>query len=177
MSLENRYNSEIKNIISASSLKEDEKIEEIIKNITITHPKNPFTQFVLNEIENFKLKNKDVKFDFQEFSFNCEEKWKNLSTTDKKKYIKLYEDEKLKYKANLEQLRHLLFRDINEPFKASSTAYKIFLNEKLREGFERGCKPKYVKKEASSKWVKMSFEEKKIYDEQKHDNDNWILKA
>ena len=52
-----------------------------------------------------------------------------------------------------------------------------FLNEKLREGFERGCKPKYAKKEASSKWAKMSFEEKKIYDEQKHDNDNWILKA
>ena len=102
---------------------------------------------------------------------------KFIHNRQKKIYIKLYEDEKLKYKANLEQLRHHLFKDINEPFKTTSTAYNILLNEKLREGFERGCKPKYAKKEASSKWAKMSFEEKKIYDEQKYDNDNWILKA
>ena len=66
------------------------KLKKLLKIITITHPKNPFTQFALNEFENFKLKNKDVKFDFKEFSFNCEEKWKNLSTTDKKKYILNY---------------------------------------------------------------------------------------
>ena len=181
MSLDNRSNSksqsEIKDTISTSYFDEGEKIEEIMKNITITHPSNPFTHFVLNEIENFKLENKDAKIDFKEFSFNCAEKWRNLSQTDKKQYIKLYNDEKLKYKANLEQVRLNLFKDINEPIRRAPTAYGIFLNEKLREGFEKGYDPKDVKKEASLEWGKMPFEEKKFYDDKKKDKDNWLLKA
>ena len=141
MSLENRCNSksnsEIKNFISASYFEEDEKIDEIMKDITIKCPRNPLTQFILNETENFKLKNKDAKIDFKEFSSTCSEKWKNLSIIDKKKYIKLYEDEKLKYKTDLEQARHYLFKDINESIRRAPTAYSIFLNEKLREGFEK----------------------------------------
>jgi len=181
MSLENRFNSksksEIKNIISSCYFEEEEKIREIMKNITIAHPKNPFTQFVLNETENFKLKYRNHKIDFKEFCFNCTEKWKNLSIINKNKYIKLYEDEKLKYKANIEQVRHYLFKDINEPFRRELTAYDIFLNEKLKEGFEKGYDPKHVKKEASLEWIKIPFEEKKFYDDKKKDNDNWFLKT
>lgn len=118
MSLEK--NSEIKNFISASYYEEDETIDEIMKNITVKSPRNPFTQFVLKEIENFKLKNKDAKIDFEEFSSTCAKKWKNLSIIDKNQYYKLYEDEKLKYKADLEQVRHYLFKDINESIRRVS---------------------------------------------------------
>ena len=181
MSLENKcnskYNSEINNFISTSYFEEDEKIDEIMKDITVKHPRNPFTHFVLNEAENFKLKNKDIKIDFKEFSFNCEEKWKKLSIADKKHYIKLYEDEKLMYKANLDQVGHYLFKDINESIRRAPTAYSIFLNEKLKEGFEKGYDPKNVKKEASLEWAKMPSIEKKSFDDKEKYNNNWLLKA
>ena len=172
-----KSSSKRKNSTSASYFEEDEKIDKIMKDITLTRPRNPYTQFVLSETENFKSKKKDAKIDLKEFNSVCAEKWKNLSNADKKKYTKLYEDEKIKYKADLEQVRHYLFKDINDSVRRAPTAYRIFLNEKLREGFEKGQDPKDVKKEASSTWAKMSVEEKKIYDDKKKDNDNWFLKA
>ena len=172
-----KSNSKRKNSTSTSFFDEDEKIDEIMKDITLTRPRNPYTQFVLSETENLKYQKKDAKIDLKEFSSIWAEKWKNLSNADKKKYIKLYEDEKLKYKADLEQVRHYLFKDINDSVRRAPTAYRIFLNEKLRDGFEKGLDPKEVKKEASSAWAKMSVEQKKIYDDKKKDNDNWFLKA
>lgn len=172
-----KSSSKTKNSISTSYFDEDDKIDEIMKDITLTKPRNPYTQFVLSEAENFKLQKKDLKINLTEFNSTCAEKWKTLSSADKKKYIKLYEDEKLKYKADLEQVRHYLFKDINDSVRRAPTAYRIFLNEKLREGFEKGQDPKDVKKEASTAWTKMSVEEKKIYDDKKKDNDNWFLKA
>ena len=172
-----KSSSKRKNSTSTSFFDEDEKIDEIMKDITLTRPRNPYTQFVLSEAENLKYQKKDAKIDLKEFSSIWAEKWKNLSNADKKKYIKLYEDEKLKYKADLEQVRHYLFKDINDSVRRAPTAYRIFLNEKLREGFEKGLDPKEVKKEASSAWTQMSVEQKKIYDDKKKDNDNWFLKA
>ena len=55
-------------------------------------------------------------------------------------------------------------------------AYRIFLNEKLREGFDQGLDPKDVRKDAGNTWA-MSDEEKKVYTEKKKENDNWFLKA
>ena len=96
---------------------------------------------------------------------------------EKKKYAKLYEDEKVKYKSDLELVKHYLFRDFNDTVYRSPTAYRIFLNEKLREGFDQGLDPKDVRKDAGNTWAKMSDEEKKVYTEKKKENDNWFLKA
>lgn len=155
----------------------DEKIDQIMKDISLKRPRNPFTQFVLNEVEQLKSKNKDIKLEIKELAPSCAEKWKKLKESEKKKYIKLFEEEKAKYKSDIELVRHYLFKDFNETFHQPPTAYRIFLNEKLREGFDQGSDPKEIKKEASSLWVKMSEEEKKIYYEKKRENDNWFLKA
>ena len=77
----------------------EENIDNIIKDITLKRPRNPYTQFVLNEIDQIKSKNKDKKIVIQELSATCAEKWKKLRDSEKRKYIKLFEEEKAKYKA------------------------------------------------------------------------------
>ena len=166
-----------KNSTSTLSFEDEEKIDQIMKDITLKRPRNAYTQFVLHETENFKSKNKDAKIDLQGFSAQCAEKWKKLSNPDKKKYIKLYEDEKLKYKNDLELVRHYLFKDYNDSVRRPPTPYRIFLNEKLREGFDKGIDPKEVKKQATAEWAKMSNEERQVYVDKKKENDNWFQKA
>ena len=160
-----------------STLEEEEKINEIIKDITLKRPRNAYTQFVLRETEKIKSKDKDAKIDLQEFSASCAEKWKKLSKNDKKNYVKLYEEEKVKYKNDIELVRHFLFKDYNDTVRSSPTAYRIFLNEKLREGFDKGFDPKEVKKEASSEWAKMSKEQKQVYKDKEKQNKNWFQNA
>ena len=50
------------------SIDSEEKIDQIMKDITLKRPRNPFTQFVLSEVDSFKTKNKDAKIDLQEFN-------------------------------------------------------------------------------------------------------------
>ena len=162
---------------SKDSIETDEKIDQIMKDITLKRPRNPFTQFVLSEVDSYKTKNKDAKIDLQEFNASCIEKWKKMKEGEKKKYSKLFEDEKVKFKSDIELVRHYLFRDFNDTISRSPTAYRIFLNEKLREGFDQGLDPKDVRKDAGSTWAKMTEEEKKVYADKKKENDNWFLKA
>ena len=166
-----------KKLSNITTLEDEEKIDQIMKDIALKRPRNPFTQFVLNESDKIKTKNKDAKINLQELNSICAEKWKKLGSGEKKKYIKLYEDEKLKYKNDMELVRHYLFKDFNDTVRSAPTAYRIFLNEKLREGFEKGFDPKEVKKEASLQWAKMSNEEKQLYKDKQKENDNWFQKA
>ena len=159
------------------SVDTDDKIDQIMKDITLRRPRNPYTQFVLAEVGSFRTKNKEAKIDLQEFNQTCAEKWKKMKEGDKKKYLKQYEEEKVKYKSDIELVRHYLFRDFNDTIYRSPTAYRIFLNEKLREGFEQGLDPKEVRKDAGNSWVKMTEEEKQVYINKKKENDNWFLKA
>ena len=161
-------------------LMEDEKIDRILKDITLRKPTKPFTLFLSKEIESIKAKNKDqnIQILFGEISSIIAEKWHNLKEEEKKKYEKLYEEDKNRYKAELELVRHYLFKDSNlNSINPVPTAYKIYLYEKLREGFEQGLDPKDVKKEASLSWVKKPKEKKKIYIDKKRENDNWFIKA
>ena len=162
-----------------ADLSSDEKIDQIMKDITLKRPRNPYTHFVLNEVDQIKSKNKDKKISIKELSANCSEKWKKLKNNERKKYEKMFEEEKAKYKSDIELVRHYLFKDFNSNVKHPHppTAYRIYLNEKLREGFEQGSDPKEVKKEASSKWAKMSEEEKGVYYDKKKENDDWFMKA
>ena len=173
----NRNRSKSRSKKSKSSIETDEQIDQIIKDITLKRPRNPFTQFVLAEVDSYKTKNKDAKIDLGEFNQSCADKWKKMKEGEKKKYSKLYEDEKVKYKSDLELVKHYLFRDFNDTVYRSPTAYRIFLNEKLREGFDQGLDPKDVRKEAGNTWARMTEEEKKVYVDKKKENDNWFLKA
>ena len=160
------------------SIYEDEDhIDQIMKDITLKRPRNAYTQFVLSESELLKSKDKDNKIKLGEFNTSCAEKWKKLSSEEKTRYNKLYEEEKLKYKNDLELVRHYLFKDFNENVRRSPTAYHIFVSEKLRLGFEQNLDPKDVKKAAASEWEKMTKEQKQVYKEKQKENDNWFEKA
>lgn len=156
---------------------EDEHIDEIMKDITLKRPRNAFTQFVMAEVEKFKSKNKGKKFSMRDNIKDLHGKWTDLSESEKKRYKKLYEDEKEKYRNDLELVRHYLFKDFNDTVLRAPTAYRIFLQEKMREGFEKGINPKEVKAEASKDWKLMSVEEKQVYLDRKKENDDWFEKA
>jgi hypothetical protein len=102
---------------------------------------------------------------------------KRCKNPKKKKYEQLFQEEKQKYKADIEIVRHYLFKDVNDNVQRPPTAYRLFLNEKLREGLVQGINPKKIKEEASSQWKNMSKDDKLIYNEKKKENDNWLLKA
>ena len=172
-----RSKSKRKNSQAQSVFEDEDKIDQIMKDITLKRPRNAYTQFVLSESEKEKSQNKDLKIKLKEFSSNCAEKWKKLSKDEKKKYVKLYEDEKLKYKNDLELVRHYLFKDFNENVRRAPTAYHIFISEKLRLGFEQHLDPKEIKKAAAEEWSKMTVEQKKVYKDKQKETDNWFEKA
>ena len=160
-----------------SILEEEEEIDRIIENITLKRPRNAYTQFCIEEAEKFKSKNKNKNIDLKTFSGECANKWKKLSDKEKDKYNERFEDEKMKYKKDLELIRHHLFKDFNDTVRRPPTAYRIFLNERLREGFEKNLNIKEVKAKASKDWRMMDDDDKKIYLEKKKNTDTWFEKA
>ena len=172
-----RSKSKKKNSQNTLIFEDKEKIDQIMKDITLKRPRNAYTQFVLSESEQYKSKNKDSKIKMGDLNAKCAEKWKKLSDKEKGKYTKLYEEEKLKYKNDLELVRHYLFKDFKGTVCRAPTAYQIFLSEKLRLGFEQNLDPKDIKKSAAMEWAKMTEEQKGVYKDKKKENDNWFEKA
>ena len=156
---------------------DEEKTDQIIKDITLKRPRNAYTQFVLSQSDQIKSKNKDSKIKIADLSANCAEKWKKMSKEEKKKYVKLYEEEKQKYKNDLELVRHYLFKDYQDTVHRAPTAYQIFVSEKLRLGFEQNLDPKDIKKAAATEWSQMTEEQKGVYKDKKKQNDSWFEKA
>ena len=156
---------------------EEDKVDEILEDITLKRPRNPYTQFCMEEVEKFKNKNKSKKIELKTFSGECAAKWAKLADKEKDKYNERYEEEKQKYKKDLDLVRHYLFMDYNDIVHRPPTAYRLFLNERLREGFEKNSDPKVVKKKASDDWRRMSLEEKQEYLDKKKENDTWFDKA
>ena len=160
-----------------SKILKDDEIDEIMENITLKRPRNPYTQFCMDEVEKFNSKNKKDKINLREFSGECASKWKKLSDKEKAKYNDRFEQEKIKYRQDIEIVRHHLFMDYNDVVHRAPTAYRIFLNERLREGFEKNMDPKEVQKKAAEKWRKMSLDEKAEYIEKKKENDKFFEQA
>ena len=159
------------------SVLEDTEIDEIMENIDLKRPRSAYTHFCIEEAENFRKKNKGQKIKIAVFSKDCAKKWSELSQKEKDKYNKKLEDEKIKYKSDLEKVRHYLFKDFNDIIHQPPTAYRIFLNERLREGFEKNIDPKEVKIRASTEWRMLPDEDREIYKEKKKQNDDWFEKA
>ena len=159
------------------SIFEDDKIDEILENITLKKPRNGYTHFCIEEVEKLKKNNKSPKIDLKKFSSEYSKKWKDLNDKERKKYDEYFEEEELKYKKDIETVRHYLFLDYNDIVHRPPTAYRIFLNERLREGFNKKEDPKIVKTKASEDWKKMSPEDKSEYLSRKKENDTWFEKA
>ena len=169
--------SPIKRSSQTNKVFDEEELDEILENINLKRPRSMYTHFCLEEIEKFKNKNKNKKIDLKTFSKECAKKWNELSDKEKKKYIDKFEEDKMKYKHDLEIVRHYLFKDYNDVVRRPPTAYRIYLNEKLREGFEKDLDPKKVKAKASKDWRMMSEEDRNTYKDRKKDNDDWFEKA
>ena len=161
----------------SSKVVDDDEIDEIMENIDLKRPRSAYTHFCMDEIENFKKKNKGKKIDLPTFSKECANKWGELSKKEKDRYNEKFEEDKMKYKSDLEKVRHYLFKDYNDIVRRPPTAYRIYLNEKLREGFDKNLDPKEVKSKASREWRMMSNEDRQIYQDKKKDNDDWFEKA
>ena len=155
----------------------EDEVDDLLENIELKRPRSSYTHFCIQEAEKYKKTSKDGKIDLKTFSGECANKWSKLSEKEKKVYKKKFEEDKAKYKKDLEVIRHVLFKDYNEVVKRPPTAYRIFLNEKLREGFEKNLDPKEVKKQASEDWRKMDQDERKVYIDRKKENDDWYEKA
>ena len=154
-----------------------EQLDEALENITLKRPRNPYTYFCLEEVEKFKKNNKGKKIVLKNFSGDCAAKWKELGKKEKEKYLNKFEEDKMRYKKDVELVRHHLFMDYNDVVHRPPTAYRLFLNERLREGFEKNEDPKVVQKQASEEWRKMSLDDKAEYLAKKKDNDTWFEKA
>ena len=50
---------------------EEDQVDEILENITLKRPRNPYTQFCMEEAEKFKNKNKSKKIELKTFSGEC----------------------------------------------------------------------------------------------------------
>lgn len=173
------------NIINKSSKKksrkkelmEDEKIDLILKDITLRKPLSAYHHFIKSQVEIIKAKNNEKKIQFSEINTTISEKWKKLEESKKKKYKTLFEEDRKRYLGEIEIVRHYLFKDYNDTIFKAPTAYGIFLNEKFREGFKEGLEPKEVEKNALLQWKEMSISKKEIYIEKKKKNDILFLKA
>ena len=177
MSTKNKKGKSPKRTSQSNKVVEDEEIDEIMENIDLKRPRSAYTHFCIDEIEKFKKKSKDKKLDLASFSKECANKWHELSEKEKSKYKGRFEEDKVKYKSDLEKVRHYLFKDYNDIVRRPPTAYRIFLNERLREGFEKNLEPKEVKTQASKDWRMMPEEEREVYQQRKKDNDDWFEKA
>jgi hypothetical protein len=155
----------------------DDQIDEILENITLKRPRSGYTHFFMEEVEKFKSKNKNAKFDITKLGKEFAEKWKSLPDSKKEAYNEMFKEERAKYKGEIDMVRHYLFKDSNGIVRRPPTAYRIYLNEKLCEGFEKNLDPKDVKSKASKDWKMMDEEKRKEYTDKKAENDKWFKKV
>ena len=154
---------------------DEDQLDEIMDNITLRRPKSAYTIYCKEKFEEYKKEATNPNFIL--FSRECSPKWAQLPDEEKDIYIKKYEEERNKYLYEVEIVRHYLFKDYNDVVQCSITPYKLFLNERMIEGFEKNLDPKDVKISASKDWKSMPIKEKKIYKNRKEENDNFFEKV
>ena len=161
----------------SESVYNEDQIDEILENITLNRPRNGYTHFFMEEVEKIKSKNKGKKIELPVIVKELAQKWKSLPQSKKDAYDEKFKEERAKYKGEIDLVRHYLFKDYNDIVRRPPTAYRIYLNEKLCEGFEKNLDPKDVKSKASKDWKMMDEDKKREYTEKKQENDNWFKKA
>ncbi len=156
----------------SSAITETGDIDNIIETVQLKRGRSSFQIFLA---ENFKKeKSKDNNVKLGSVIKKSSEKWSKLVKSEKEKYEKLSEEEKEKYKQDLKIIKYYFFSEYN---KYGSTAYRIFLNERLKSGFEKDEDVKITKKKAIEDWNKMSVEEKNEWKKKKKENDTWWEKS
>lgn len=136
----------------------EEKIHDILEYVKLIYPRNSFTLYVLKVKE--KMEKEGKIFYINDLSKICSEHWSKMSE-EKKPYKILNEKEKKEFKKSLKIFKHHLFKDSNGIIHMVATPYKILLNEKILEGFEKDLDPKEVKKKATFEWKNITPKKQK----------------
>ena len=150
----------------------DDEIDELIKDITLKHPKSPFTLYIMEIYKKEKSKNDETNL--IQIQKKYSKVWKKITDKEKEKYKKGAADEKEKYKKDLHIVKSYLIQNY---IKEGATSYRIFLDHKLKEGLKHEGDPKEIQKEASEEWKHMSIEEKRSWNNLKKENDSWWEKV
>ena len=149
----------------------EEELDDIISDITLKRGRNAYTIYICEMLKKEKEEDESVKL--TDVVKKYSPKWPKVSDKEKDRYEKQSEAEKEKFKKDVETVKHYLFSYV----KQGATAYRLFLDKKLRDAFDTDEDPKEVKKQAAEDWAKMSSEERREWNELKKQNDTWWEKA
>jgi len=147
---------------------EEDIINNLLSDAKLKYPTNIFNIFVREKFnEEKKNTNCNIKYDVKKYK----KMWDELTEEEKEKYKILQLYEKNKYKRDKEIIKQFIFKGLDGKVKIKSTAYQIFVSDKLIEGLEKGIDPKFIKEKAKDEWKKMNITEKNKYKNRKKEND------
>lgn len=140
---------------------DQERFEEELLKINLKKPKNAFNFFIME----MRAKNK-IKGSITKSASEFARLYQSLPNSQLEKFEELAEKDKQRYKEHMNLVKKFI---IEKPPKEKSTAYSIFIDEKLREARERASKedPKEVRKTAKAQWEDMLPEQRKAYEDKK----------
>ena len=160
-----------------NELLEEEFINNLLADVTLKKPYNSFDIFLkekFNNENNKKLNKENINNDSFESEIKMNQNdiiWSNLPEDKRTQYKKEFFKQNNIYKRELELVKKYIFKGVDGKLKIKSTAFQIFLNDKLIDGLEKNYDPKVIKHNAKVEWNKMSIEEKKFYYIKKKEND------
>ena len=155
----------------ASQATSNEDINDIIADITLKRARNAFCIYICDMYNKDKGANDSLTLIDTVRKYSA--KWSKVSQSDKEKYEKQSEAERTKFKKDINIVKNYLFKSCRE----GATAYRLFLQEKLKLAFENDDDPKEAKAEAMKEWKEMSSEERRIWKNKKKENDDWWERA
>ncbi len=105
-----RQNKSIEKLFKKLNIKEDESItyKEIIdkNNKYIYHPKRPCSAYIFfSKKERINIKDKNPEMKFGDIAKTIGINWKQISEKDKKKYIKMADEDKIRYNKEMEEYK------------------------------------------------------------------------
>ena len=158
--------------LNISQVASDSDIDDLIGDITLKHARTPYTIYICEMFEKEKAKDKNARL--ADISKKYGPKWTKVSDSEKKRYQEIHEEEKEKFIADVNTVKHYLIGDF---IQEGATAYRIYLHHCLKQAFEEDKDPKEVKKKAKQAWEKMSKEERKEWRSKTRENNDWWDKA
>lgn len=161
-----RSKSKDKNTTNAPLILDDDEIDELIDQVDMKRPAKAFNHWLIEKYNEEKEKNPEKQL--SDFCSEVHDQWKDVSNKEKEKYEKMFQDEKEKYEKDVLIVKNLLVQDFDEK---GATAYRLFLNNRIKEATYRDENIEEAKKQASEDWKKLKPSDKAVWQNLKKEND------
>lgn len=164
----------------SSILEEEEKINEILENVTLKKPSNIFHIYIREEIKKDKGNDSIDKEENETDPINTidikkyKTQWNLLTGAEKNEYKKIYDKEYKNYLKEIEVVKKYLFKGLDGKILFKQTAYHYFLNQQLIKGLDKGEDPQIIMRESKISWKKLSLKEKQKFVKRDKNNKNLI---